>query len=464
MKKSIGNDSANGNVEADMEGYKEREAFIPYRRSDIIELCLQEGQLSAEAAEKFKDFCQILSAYYHFRFHKTLEIIKDNYVPFNPNTDIQPFIQPRLDQYNEMELRVVDAFKHILERANYIFLPESTVKEALSKTSLIELKTSVDFDEFDRLLCYYQGNISKNISVKKLFFWNETKTIDIFERIVLLIEFKEAAYFRAKKVKIEALRFTPGKMYVYFYKNVPQLDIDLLFPNVTTSMTWKDRLLFGIPAIGAAIPLLLKALPNLLLLLAAILLVFKATSLVELLDVEPDQLRNLMPILVATLSFAIALGGFAFKQYTNYKNKKIKFQKDVTDTLFFKNLANNDSVFQRLVDMAEEEECKEIILVYYHLLTSPKPLNPDQLDSHIESWMEEKLGTTINFDIHGPLNNLQDIRGQVIRKAEDADTAPEISLLAYDNQGFCRVLPLEDALTVLDHVWDNAFRYNGISL
>jgi hypothetical protein len=464
MKKSISNDSTNGNVEADMDGYKEREAFIPYRRSDIIELCLQEGQLSAEAAEKFKDFCQILSAYYHFRFHKTLEIIKDNYVPFNPNTDIQPLIQPRLDQYNEMESRVVDAFKHILERANYIFLPESTVKEALSKTSLIELKTSVDFEEFDRFLCYYQGNIFQEISVKKLVFWKSKKKIDIFERIVLLIKFKEAAYFRAKKVKIEELRFTPGKMYVYFYKNVPQLDIDLLFPNVTTSMTWKDRLLFGIPAIGAAIPLLLKALPNLLLLLAAILLVFKATSLVELLGVEPDKLRNLMPILVATLSFAIALGGFAFKQYTNYKNKKIKFQKDVTDTLFFKNLANNDSVFQRLVDMAEEEECKEIILVYYHLLTSPKPLNPEQLDSHIETWMEEKLGTSINFDIHGPLNNLQDIRGQVIRKAEDADTAPEISLLAYDNQGFCRVLPLEDALTVLDHVWDNAFRYNGISL
>lgn len=444
--------------------YENREAFIPYRRTDIIKLCLEDGQLSAADAEKFQDFCQILSGYYHFRFHKTLEIIKDNYVPFNPNADVQPLTQPTFDQYDEMESKVVDAFQHILERANYILLPESIVQRALGKKSLIDLKTQVDFDDFERFCCYYQGDIDQKISVKKFFFWQEEKTINILERIVLLIKFKEAAYFRAKKVKIEELNFTPGKMYVYFYKNIPKLDIDLLFPNVVTSMTWKDRLLFGIPAIGAAIPLVLKALPNLLLLITAILLVFNASSLVELLDVEEDNIRDVMPILVATLSLGIALGGFAFKQYTNYKNKKIKFQKDVTDTLFFKNLANNASVFQMLIDMAEEEECKEIILVYYHLLTSPTPLTPKQLDSRIETWMERKLGIRINFDIHGPLNNLQDIRGKVITNAEEVDIAPEMPLLTYDNQGFCHVLPLEHARAVIDHVWDNAFLYNGIAL
>ncbi|MGH8002305.1 MAG: TMEM143 family protein, partial [Brasilonema sp.] len=345
--------------------YENREAFIPHSRTDIIQLCLQDGQLSAADAEKFKNFCQILSAYYHFHFHKTQETIKDNYVPFDPNADVQPLTQPTFDQYNEMELKVVDAFQHILERANYIPLSESVVQESVGKASLIDLKTQVDFEDFERFLCYHQGNISKKVLLKKFFFWQDEKTIDIFERIVLLIKFKEEAYFRGKKVKIKELKFTPGKMYVYFYKNIPKLDIDLLFPNVATSMSRKDKLLFGIPAIGAGIPLLLKTLPNLLLLIAAILLVLDASFLVESLHVEREKLQNILPILVATLSMVIALGGFAFKQYTNYKNKKIKFQKDVTDTLFFKNLANNAGVFQTLIDIAEEEECKEIILVYY---------------------------------------------------------------------------------------------------
>ncbi|MBE9216024.1 DUF3754 domain-containing protein [Plectonema cf. radiosum LEGE 06105] len=441
-----------------------REAFIPYRRSDIIKLCLDDNQFNAAEAQKFKDFCEILSSYYHFRFHKTLEVIKDNYVPFNPNADVEALVPPSFEQYDRMEKSVINAFEHILERANYIRLSEDVVKQALGKKSLIDLRTEVDFDDFDRVICYYRGDSYKIISLKKLFFWKQEKKIDIFERIVLLIKFKEAAYFRAKKDKRQELKFTPGKMYVYFYKNIPKLDIDLLFPNVTTSMTWKDRLLFGIPAIGAAIPLILRALPNILLLIAAILLVLNAEPLVKQLKVEQYQVRDVMPVLVATLSLGMALGGFAFKQYSNYKSKRIKFQKDVTETLFFKNLGNNDSVFQTFIDLAEEEECKEIILVYYHLMISNNSLKPEELDTRIETWMKEKLGTTINFDIHGPLDNLVNIRGKVIKNGVVEDDTPLLSLLNYDKEGFCNVLPLDDAKKVIDYVWDNAFNYNGITL
>ena len=363
-----------------------------------------------------------------------------------------------------MESSVIDAFEHILERANYIRLSENFLKQALTQESLIDLRTEVDFNDFDRVICYYRGDSHQKISLKKLFFWKQEKKIDIFERIVLLIKFKEAAYFRSKKSKIKELKFLPGKMYVYFYKNIPHFDIDLLFPNVTTSMSWKDRLLFGIPAIGAAIPLILRALPNLLLLIAAILLVLNAEPLVEELEVEQYQVRDVMPILVATLSLGMALGGFAFKQYSNYKSKKIKFQKDVTETLFFKNLGNNDSVFQMFIDLAEEEECKEIILVYYHLLISKKSLNPEQLDSRIEAWMEKKLGITINFDIRGPLDNLAEISGKVITNNLAEENTPLLPLLSYDNDGFCHVLPLNDAKKIIDYVWDNAFNYNGIDL
>ncbi len=443
---------------------RNREAFIPYRRSDIIKLCLDDDRLNAAETQKFKDFCEILSSYYHFRFHKTLEIIKDNYVPFNPNADVEALVPPSFEQYDEMESTVVDGFEHILERANYIRLPEYDIKQSLGQTSLIDLRTEVDFDEFDRFVCYYRGDSYKTITQKKFFFWKKQRRIDIFERIVLLIKFKEAAYFGTKKYKKKELKFLPGKMYLYFYKNIPKLDIDLLFPNVTTSMTWKDRLLFGVPAIGAAIPLILKALPNVLLLVAAILFALNAQPLVEQLEVEENQARNIMPVLVATLSLGMALGGFAFKQYSNYKSKRIKFQKDVTETLFFKNLGNNDSVFQTFIDLAEEEECKEIILVYYHLLTSNNSLKPEDLDARIEAWMQKKVGITINFDINGPLDNLANIRGKLITNALSEENTPEIPLLKYDNQGFCNVLPLNDAKKVIDYVWDNAFNYNGISL
>ena len=40
----------------------------------------------------------------------------------------------------------------------------------------------------------------------------------------------------------------------------------------------------------------------------------------------------------------------------------------------------------------------------------------------------------------------------------------ETSLLSYDKQGYCHVLPLDDAKKVIDYVWDNAFMYNGVDI
>ncbi|MGK7946141.1 MAG: TMEM143 family protein [Microcystaceae cyanobacterium] len=436
------------------------EAYIPFRRTDIINLCLEDGKLEETQIKTFQQFCEILSAFYHFRFHKILETIKDNYVAFHPHSDVQPLFEPELEQYEEMKQQVIDSFQSVLKRANYCLLPNQEIKESLNQKSLINLKTDIDFNDFEQFCCYYRGNKEKEITVKKYLFWKQTKTIKIFERVVLLIYFKGQQYFAARgDKKKEDLNFVPGKMYVYFYKNIPQLDIDLLFPNLETSMTWKDRLMFGVPAVGAAVPLVLKVLPNLLVILAAILLTLRASSVVQSMDVKPEEARDIMSVLVATLTLILALGGFASQQYNKYKSKLIKFQKDVTETLFFKNLSNHFSAFQMLVDLAEEEECKEIILVYYHLLTSPQPLTPQQLDQKIETWMTEKTGAKINFDIQGPLNNLQSIKGKTSHSSDNDQLIP---LLSYDEQNHCQVISLEDAKTVIDYVWDHAFQYNGV--
>jgi hypothetical protein len=67
-----------------------------------------------------------------------------------------------------------------------------------------------------------------------------------------------------------------------------------------------------------------------------------------------------------------------------------------------------------------------------------------------------------NFDIYGPLNNLQEIRGRLNQKTKEANGEAEISLLSFDREGRCRILSLDEAISVIDYVWDNAFKYNGI--
>lgn len=434
--------------------YEDREAFIPYSRRDLIELCIEDGQLAPADVQKFRDFCEILSAYYHFDFHKSLEVLKENFAPFNPDADTKLRIEPTPAEQSEMANKLVTAFKTTLERANYMPLSQEFLEQTFEEESLIELKTEVDFDDFEQILCFYRGDSYKTISVKKFFFKTVEQTLDIFERVVLLLKFKDAAYFVKRGVKLEELNFMPGKMYVYLYKDIPKLDLELLFPNIELSMTLKDRLLFGLPAIGAGISVMIKALPQLIIIIGVILFLTAGPSALENINANEDEVRDVMPVLVTLLSLVITLGGFAFKQYTSYKNKRIQFQKKVTDTLFFQNLDNNAGVFHALIDAAEEEECKEIILVYYHLLTNNGCWTPSKLDDKIEVWMEEKFGTKIDFDINGPLGNLESIRGQIAKDRQNGQEAP---LLTYDSQGCCRVLPLKEAKSVIDDIWDNAF-------
>lgn len=172
--------------------------------------------------------------------------------------------------------------------------------------------------------------------------------------------------------------------------------------------------------------------------------------------VRQEDTRNIMPILITMFSLVLTFGGFAFKQYSNYKSKQVKFQKKVAETLFFRKMASQAGVFQYLIDAAEEEECKEMILVYYHLLTSLTPLTSQQLDQKIEEWMTQKLGKKINFDIDKTLKNLQEICGTI------NDEDKELSLIRFDNQGDCQALSLDTAKKVIDYVWDNAFKYSVI--
>jgi hypothetical protein len=438
--------------------YQDREAFIPYRRTDLIELCIEDGKLSPAEVPKFRDFCKILSAYYHFHFHQTLENLKDNYAPFHPDAETKTWIQPSSTQLQEMETQLTQDFTQLLERANYFPLSADSLQRAFQEKSLIELRTDVDFNEFDRMVCYCRGDIY-DVTYTKKWLRKIPITVDIFERVALLIKFKNSDYFEPKNTKINDLNFIPGKTYVYLYKNVPKFDLEFLFPNVKISMTWKDRLLFGIPAIGAAIPLLLRVLPQLFLITAVILFMIFGPSALDYVQAREEDVKNIMPALIASLSLLVTLGGFAFKQYNNYKNKQIQFQKKVTETLFFRNLAINSGVFQSLIDAAEEEECKEIILVFYHLLTNPYPMKSEALDDQIEQWMEWKFNTKIDFDIDGPLKNLQQIRGKMVSEGEEEENLPDLPLLTYDEQGCCQVLSLDQAKIVIDYVWDNAFQF-----
>ncbi|MEM8674748.1 MAG: DUF3754 domain-containing protein, partial [Cyanobacteria bacterium P01_G01_bin.67] len=89
------------------------------------------------------------------------------------------------------------------------------------------------------------------------------------------------------------------------------------------------------------------------------------------------------------------------------------------------------------------------------------PLTPSALDDRIETWMEHKLGTKIDFDIEKPLRNLAAIKAPIKHSVDNEYSVKQVSLLQRDRQNHCQVLSLSEAKSTIDYVWDNIFDYSS---
>ena len=68
-----------------MTEYQNRNRFIPFRKADVIEMCINDSRLSKHNQNLFRQLCHILGSLIHFEFHHQVEMLKDCYSPFNPN-------------------------------------------------------------------------------------------------------------------------------------------------------------------------------------------------------------------------------------------------------------------------------------------------------------------------------------------------------------------------------------------
>ncbi len=140
-----------------MAEYEDRKRFIPFRKSEIIELLCEEGALHQEARGKFRSFCKILESLYHFEFHKQLEHLKENYYPLNPDKDTRTKRQYSREEISECENELLENFKTILNNANYEQLTEEDLAYAMEKESLFKISLFIDFDDFDKQLIFWRG-------------------------------------------------------------------------------------------------------------------------------------------------------------------------------------------------------------------------------------------------------------------------------------------------------------------
>ncbi len=406
-----------------MAEYQDREHFIPLRKSDLIELLSRDKKLpSATERESFRAFCTLVSSVFHFEYLKQLEELKDAYAPFDPDADTKELKPRSPEERRRDEEQLFARFRALMERANFTQLSREQLQQALQEVATVAgVSTHVDLGMFEHLDIFVRGDVMGRMHRRtwKNLWRKEEYHVPLYQRLVLIVKLRPH-----KRLDRD---IDTSRVYLKIFKDIPKVDQDMLLPGARVRMTRMDKALIAYPLV-AGVSIMLWQIGS---------QVLSADTKFELAALATGVGA------AATWGVAAALGGYGYKSYHSYQVKKQDYSLKLTKSLYYKSLDNNTGVLMRLLDEAEEQECRETFLAYFCLwkYAPPEGWTAEQLDDYVELYLEGSANLKVDFEIGDALAKLE--RLKIVRKVGDA----------YHAQ------PIDKALEMLDWTWDNYFKY-----
>ncbi len=396
--------------------------FIPFSRQRVLDMLVDEAAtrrtdgentFSEDDLERLRVLHRLLNAFFHFEFHDLLERMKEHYAPFDPELALTTETETNRDSLPVPSLAPISSahalaedLHWVLSRGNYVALDRSDVEAALDEAALIDVAAEIDFDAYEDIVLYYRGERERTLTKKK---WLGLRKVDIqvstYDRVCVFVRYKPKDDLSPKLLKRPNV--PPGAIILKLFRNVPKADLEMLLPNLKVRMRRRDTLFLGVPALFGGIPVVIKIMPALF-------------AIPVLLGVARGRV-DYAAIAAGVTGFA-AMGAYVFQRWESFKRKKLEFLQQLSENLYFRNLDNNEGVLTRLVDEAEEEECKEA-LIAYSFLRWEGPLDQESLDRKIERWFETRHATVVDFEVDDALGKLERL-GLVEKHGEQLAAAP----------------------------------------
>src|SRR3954469_1832771 len=116
-----------------MAEFKDREHYIPLRKSELVELLCKDPALAIEGPAKFTDFCRIVGAIWHFEYTEQLERMKDDYAAFDPDSEtktLKPIDYGLRPKYMD---KLFESFGKLMERANFKRLSREEIQRFIDE-------------------------------------------------------------------------------------------------------------------------------------------------------------------------------------------------------------------------------------------------------------------------------------------------------------------------------------------
>ncbi len=374
-----------------------REQYIPIRVADLIGyLCVESGPLGDKvltAAEQsaFRRFARTVASHVHTIYQAEIRELKDAYAAFDPDADPKPLDPPTGEQRAAALDKLFATFVHLMRRANYRRLARDEMEQIMRGASAWGVDMDVAWDAFEKVEVFYRGRgVGKRTKHGLVRFWRKYPVeVPTFARAAVIFKLRPH-----KRLDEDA---DTNSVVLKLFKNMPQIDIEMLLPGGRIRMPKFDRLKIGGSLTSSAAYILWK---------------FSTISLSLVGGFATSTLFALYTPLAL-------LGGYGYKLWYTFRASRQTYLHQLQQSLYFQNLDNNSGVMFRLLDEAEEQEIRETLLAYFYLWRygGETGWGTDELDHYIEKDLKKRLPADVNFEIIDALAKL--MRAGLVVKTND---------------------------------------------
>lgn len=354
------------------------EHFIPVGQDKLMECLPEFDECSESERTQLIELFDLLSTALHAQYHSEQISIQRLYQPLDPDSVL---ILKEDTKKNSSE--VFSRIDKILKNANYRKLPSSDLQTAVENATALGLRMKVNFSLFEELHVYGRGDETQVWTKKswKKFFKEEKFEVNVFQRLIIAFRLKED----------EDLPKGQSSSFVYLksFKGIPHSDLHTLLPGTQVKMSLLDRGKIIIPALSGIVMSVVK-----------IVRLMVAVAIFA-------TLANFIKFWVIP-AFIIY---YIIKGFLSYKKTKDKYQLNLTRHLYFQNLDNNSGVLLRILNEAEAQDYREMVITYYVLWKFGKGgMKSKQIDEIAETHLLETINLEIDFEVEDALDKLESIK------------------------------------------------------